>query len=82
MGLIEDIARAMAQETNGGDWDNPNFYHETHKMLWRQRATIALRVIGLCKFKDNMPPVPPENDSLGMTFKRDDGTTFIVKGGS
>ncbi len=36
--LIDAVAADMAEEINGGSWDNPDFYGEDHKELWRKRA--------------------------------------------
>jgi hypothetical protein len=41
---VEAVARTMAEHRNGGSWDDPAFYHETHKVSWRStaRAVIAM----------------------------------------
>ena len=32
------MARFIAELINGGDWDDPNFYTEEQKELWRKHA--------------------------------------------
>ena len=48
---------------------------------WNKRATIIDQPPAP-KIDLMVEAVPPENDSLGMCFRREDGTTFYVKGGS
>jgi hypothetical protein len=43
--VIELIAAAMAEGTNGGDWANRDQYKEEHKKIWLKRADIALHAM-------------------------------------
>ena len=43
--LIERVAQAMAEETNGGDFRDGRWYAEEHRQLWRRRAQIAIDVV-------------------------------------
>jgi hypothetical protein len=37
------MARFIAELINGGDWDDPNFYTEEQKELWRKHAEVIER---------------------------------------
>lgn len=39
--MIERVAAAMAEATNGGKWDDGH-YCEDHKALWMRRAQAAI----------------------------------------
>jgi len=39
---IEIVARAMAESSNGGRFDDEAFYATTHRQVWRDRARAAL----------------------------------------
>lgn len=45
--VIDAMARAMAEETNGGDFHDDRYYTEEHRDLWRRRVRAALKA-----FKD------------------------------
>lgn len=34
------MARFIAELINGGDWDDPNYYTEEQKELWRKHAAV------------------------------------------
>jgi hypothetical protein len=42
---IEQIAQAMAETTNGGDFNDGRWYSDEHRDLWRKRAEVARAVM-------------------------------------
>jgi hypothetical protein len=45
MTMIERVARAMAERSNGGDFSDGRWYAEEHRKLWRERARAAIEAL-------------------------------------
>lgn len=41
----EKLAKFLAELINGGDWDDPNFFAEQHKRVWREKADQVLKFV-------------------------------------
>lgn len=43
--MVERVARAMAEATNGSKWDDGHYYTGGHKELWMKRARAAIEAM-------------------------------------
>jgi hypothetical protein len=60
--MLEKVARAMAERTNGGDFANGRWYTEERRRLWRERARAAVEA---------MRPSTNSMDVAGSLYLRD-----------
>jgi hypothetical protein len=74
---IEKIAQAMAEATNGGDFNDGRWYSDEHRDLWRKRAEVARAVmtveVDASFMRENMELA---ERVLTMQFERIDVVTY------
>lgn len=78
MTTLEQVVRRLKAALDKNDMITDSDIEDLKLILAEYDRLVELN----SKDRDLTPAVPPENDSLGMCFRREDGTTFYVKGGS